>query len=105
MSFALSIPTHPAVAGFGSTRFAGWFPARGEICLFLLDKERLKADATAMVGDRGQDIVAAKTHSLSAVGVTWGYGSSGELAAAGADVMCSSPAELFQFLTEASRSR
>jgi phosphoglycolate phosphatase len=92
-------------AGVYGSELDGRLENKSDLLRFLLDKERLKADATAMVGDRGQDIVAAKTHSLSAVGVTWGYGSSGELAAAGADVMCSSPAELFQFLTEASRSR
>lgn len=88
-------------AGVYGSELDGRLENKSDLLRFVLDKERLKADVTAMVGDRGQDMLAAKAHSLCAVGVTWGYGSRNELEAAGADVMCSSPAEVFQFLTEA----
>ncbi len=88
-------------AGVYGSELDGRLENKGDLLRFVLDKECLKADVTAMVGDRGQDMLAAKAHGLCAVGVTWGYGPRNELKAAGADVMCSSPTEVFQFLTEA----
>ena len=67
---------------------------------FVLDTEGLDQRKTAMVGDRAQDILAAKAHNLCAVGVTWGYGSRNELQDAGADLMCNSPRNVVSFLTE-----
>jgi phosphoglycolate phosphatase len=46
------------------------------------------------VGDRRFDIEGAHAHGLTAVGATWGIGSELELRAAGADVLCATPAEL-----------
>jgi phosphoglycolate phosphatase len=46
------------------------------------------------VGDREHDVVGAHAHGLTAIGVLWGYGSREELAAAGADVLVKTPAEL-----------
>jgi phosphoglycolate phosphatase len=37
------------------------------------------------IGDRGVDMIAAHDHGLEAIGVGWGYGSHGELTAAGAE--------------------
>jgi phosphoglycolate phosphatase len=53
------------------------------------------------VGDREHDVVGAHAHGLTAIGVLWGYGSREELAAAGADVLVKTPAEL----AELARSR
>ncbi len=65
---------------------------------FVLDREDLDERNTAMVGDRAQDILAAKAHNLRAVGVTWGHGSRNELQDAGADVICHSPSDVVSFL-------
>lgn len=51
-----------------------------------------------MVGDRAQDVLGAQAHGLRCVGVGWGYADPGELQAAGADPVVSTPAELLQAL-------
>jgi phosphoglycolate phosphatase len=50
--------------------------------------------AAAIVGDREHDIIAGKRNGIVTIGVTYGYGSREELAAAGADSICDSPAEI-----------
>jgi phosphoglycolate phosphatase len=44
----------------------------------------LQAEKAVMVGDRSFDVAGAHAHGLPAVGVTWGIGSTDELAAADA---------------------
>jgi len=51
-----------------------------------------------MVGDRMHDILGAKAHQMSSVGVLYGFGSIDELKDAGADTICRSPEELKYFL-------
>ncbi|MGD0289153.1 MAG: HAD-IA family hydrolase [Candidatus Binataceae bacterium] len=64
----------------------------------LIQSERLDRTATAMVGDRGHDVVAGKRNGIFTVGVAYGYGSREELAAAGADRICESPADVARVL-------
>jgi len=52
----------------------------------------------AMVGDRGADMVAARHHSVRAVGALWGYGSREELESAGAHSLCERPGNLAALL-------
>lgn len=61
----------------------------------------LGADAgeVVMVGDREHDVHAAAHHDVPTVGVTWGYAAPGELEAAGAAVIATSPRELHKLLT------
>ena len=47
-----------------------------------------------MIGDRQQDIEAAKICGTAAIAVTYGYGSREELEKAGAEVFCAKPADL-----------
>jgi phosphoglycolate phosphatase len=47
-----------------------------------------------MVGDRHHDIEGAHAHGLPAIGVLWGIGDAAELQAAGAQVLCATPADL-----------
>jgi phosphoglycolate phosphatase len=47
----------------------------------------LEAEDAVMVGDREFDIIGARAHDVRSVGVLWGYGSRGELEAAGADAI------------------
>lgn len=51
-----------------------------------------------MVGDRNMDIVAAKSCSIDAIGVLFGYGSREELQSAGADVLCATVSDLSEKL-------
>ncbi len=53
-----------------------------------------------MVGDRKYDITGAHEMGMSAVGVTWGYGSREELMSSGADALASDPEELYRVLTD-----
>src|SRR5579859_1847115 len=64
----------------------------------LIERERLDRATTAIVGDRAHDIVAGQRNALYAIGVTYGYGSREELAAAGADLICDNPADLARLL-------
>ncbi len=52
------------------------------------------ADAAVMIGDRRFDIEGAKANDVRAIGVRWGFGSSEELQAAGADAIADVPAQL-----------
>ena len=45
-----------------------------------------------MIGDRDNDLRAARANGVRAVGVLWGYGSAEELASA--DAIVATPAEL-----------
>ena len=54
--------------------------------------------SAVMVGDRKYDILGAKTHKLSSIGVTFGYGSREELEQAGADKIVASVEELKNIL-------
>ncbi len=49
-----------------------------------------------MIGDRARDIESGQTHGTRTIGVTYGFGSEAELAAAGPDEICHSPGEIDQ---------
>lgn len=55
----------------------------------------LKTDEMAYVGDSGIDMAFAKSGGMRAVGVRWGFRGEAELRANGADLLVSSPADLF----------
>jgi phosphoglycolate phosphatase len=60
----------------------------------LLSGERLAPARCVMIGDRAQDVAAARAHAMTSIGVLWGYGSREELAAAGAHVLVDTPDQL-----------
>lgn len=67
-----------------------------ELLGHLLDRESI-SDAV-MVGDRAQDMAAARAHGVHPVGALWGYGSREELAQAGAAAFCEQAQDLPPFL-------
>jgi phosphoglycolate phosphatase len=67
---------------------------KSELLAFLLQEERIAPKEALMVGDRRQDILAAQWNSVRSVGVTYGYGSVGELQEAGADILCDTPRQV-----------
>jgi phosphoglycolate phosphatase len=82
---------------FGSTLTGAWQHKREVL-------ETLRRQGTIwpggiLIGDRGVDMEAAKDHGLRAIGVTYGYGSSAELQAGGAEVLVDSIPELDAWLT------
>lgn len=60
----------------------------------LLERHKLIAEETTMVGDRMHDILAAKQNRVLALGITYGYGSLTELREAGADFICDKPMQI-----------
>lgn len=59
-----------------------------------------EAHEAVMIGDTGYDMQMAKDGGVRGIGVDWGYHHPGELLAAGADRVASSPAQLAQWLLE-----
>jgi phosphoglycolate phosphatase len=57
---------------------------------------------TIMIGDRSDDIRAARTHGVHAVAVEWGYGTTDELRAALPDYFASSVTDLVSYTTRRS---
>lgn len=60
----------------------------------LLHKENLRPEHSIMIGDREHDIIGAKKNGLTALGVTYGYGSESELLEAGAETVLHRPKEV-----------
>ncbi len=60
----------------------------------LLAAEQLDPARCVMIGDRAQDMHAARANRVDSLGVLWGYGSREELAGAGARALISAPEEL-----------
>lgn len=58
---------------------------KAELVAYALRQEGAEPSRACMVGDRAHDIVGARAHGLTSVGVLWGYGSAEELREAGAD--------------------
>lgn len=55
--------------------------------------------AAVMIGDREHDIIGALNNEMRAIGVSWGYGSPGELERAGASCIAARPEDLPALLT------
>ena len=55
-------------------------------------------EQTLMIGDRHNDMEAAKCADVFAAGVQWGFGTDEELLNAGADKLFASPAELTDYI-------
>ena len=73
---------------------------KADLVAHILRQEGVDPGAALMIGDREYDVTAAARNGLSAIGVTWGYGSAEELTAAGAASLCHAPATLAQAAAE-----
>ncbi len=78
----------------------GRFEDKAELLAALLERRGLPPGQTVMVGDRKDDVHAARGNALRSLGVTYGYGSEEELKGAGADALCPSPLDV---VSEATR--
>jgi len=76
----------------------GGLDDKADLLAEILRVEGYDPAATTMVGDRLHDIHAAQANHLRSIGVLWGYGSQGELQAAGADVIAGTPAEVSRLI-------
>ena len=67
---------------------------KADLIAHVLQVEGMTAEDVMMIGDRHHDIYGAKQNGLAAIGVTWGFGTMNELAAAGATTLCHTPQDL-----------
>ena len=59
--------------------------SKAELIAHALVSEDAPPSRACMIGDRRHDVEGARAHGVTAIGVTWGYGSREELEQAGAD--------------------
>lgn len=62
-----------------------------DLIRYILDMERFDPARAVMIGDRKHDVIGAKANGIATIGVTWGYGSPGELLEAGAARLVDEP--------------
>lgn len=86
-------------AGVYGAEPGGRFDAKIDLVAHLIESGVIQAETSVMVGDRASDILAAKINGVRSIGALWGYGDSGELAGAGADLLCDQPRELVACLS------
>ena len=65
---------------------------------FILEKAGVERNRVAMVGDSGVDIQTARNAGITSVGVSWGFRSTDELWASGADEVIDAPWEMLALL-------
>ena len=66
---------------------------------WILAREKIDPASAVMVGDREHDVFGARAAGVATIGVAWGYGSPGELEAAGAAAVVETVADLAALLT------
>ena len=96
--FAHRILDHLGLTGrltgvFGSEA-GGALDEKTELIAHMLKHEGITPARCIMVGDRRYDVLGAHANNMHAIGVLWGYGSQGELEAAGADELIRLPTDL-----------
>lgn len=84
--------------GVYGSELDGRFSDKRELIDLILGQEAISSERAMMIGDRHRDIEGARHNSVTAAGVTYGYGSVEELTNAGADVLFHSPTEIAGFL-------
>jgi phosphoglycolate phosphatase len=102
--FAVPVLDHIGLTEhFGTVQTApleGAEPAKDQLVADALAALAVDASAAVVVGDRDYDILAGRAVGARTIGVAWGYGSTEELAAAGADQLVGSVDELGALLAE-----
>jgi phosphoglycolate phosphatase len=72
----------------------GRFDEKSELIEHILQELSLDPGRTVMIGDRARDIESGQAHNTRTIGVTYGFGSEAELAAAAPDEICHTPEEI-----------
>jgi phosphoglycolate phosphatase len=62
---------------------------------FILRARRLDPRRTIMIGDRARDVESGRANGTRTIGVTYGFGSVEEIAAAAPDEICRSPYQIY----------
>lgn len=87
----------PHLRGLYAPELSELVPDKTSLVAAAISRERLDPAETCMVGDRADDVLAARHNGIRAAAVTWGYGSRTELEGAGPDRMIDSVAELLAY--------
>lgn len=83
-------------AGIHGPELDGTRDHKHDLIAHIVASEGVRPEAAIMIGDREHDVIAAACNGMRTVGVTWGYGSTDELTAAGAAALCAAPRDLAQ---------
>jgi phosphoglycolate phosphatase len=73
----------------------GRFDEKRELVEFILCERCLDPRRTIMIGDRARDVESGRTNGTRTIGVTYGFGSVAEIAAAGPHEICHRPGEIY----------
>ena len=73
--------------------------SKDQVIAYLLELNG-KTENAIMVGDTAVDVLGAKAHGISTIGVAWGYGEIADMEAAGAAAIANSMEELYKLLSE-----
>lgn len=71
---------------------------KSELVKRLVSRQHLQAHNSVLIGDRRDDIIAARSSQLTAIGALWGYGSISELQQAGALLLAETPEHLTRLI-------
>lgn len=100
--YAQRIIEHFGLAGFFvgvyGCELDGTRKEKADLIGYILPREKLEPQATLMIGDRKHDMIGAKAHGLTAIGVLWGFGKRAELEANGAEHLIHKPHDLLDFV-------
>lgn len=78
-------------AGIYGPELDGTRDHKHDLIAHIIATEGVRPERAIMIGDREHDVNAATRNGMRTIGVTWGYGSTDELTAAGAAALCPSP--------------
>lgn len=67
---------------------------KSELVKHLLSTHHLSQQNSVLIGDRRDDIIAARANHIGSIGALWGYGSISELQQAGAVIFAETPKHL-----------
>ena len=82
------------LTGIWAPALADRAPDKSLILRDALEAEQVDPGSAVMVGDRADDVMAARKNRVAAIGVAWGYGSLTELESASPDFIVRSVSEL-----------
>ncbi|WP_445634365.1 HAD family hydrolase [Nostoc sp. DSM 114161] len=77
--------------GVYGSELDGTRSAKADLISHILLTEKLSPSSVVMIGDRKHDIIGAKRNNITAIGVTYGYGTEEELKTHGADFIAHCP--------------
>lgn len=97
IAYAVKITAHFGLAPALTTEFGseldGTRTDKTDLIAYALTQAGADAAKSFMMGDRRHDMVGALNNGVTPVGALWGYGSHGELSAAGCSLIAADPAE------------